>query len=403
MIIGETINVALGAIRANKLRSFLTMLGIIIGIGAVITMVALGEGAKRIVEARLGTLGTNVLTVRPGQEFFGGVDRGDARLTSDGALAIKALQSPNIHAVSPEMGRRQQVSYNGNNANLQITGVWPEYFGIQNAHIQSGRMFTEGEERGRRRVVVLGARVGERLNIPTQMLVGNTISIRGIPFEVIGILNEKGDQGFSNPDETLYIPLATAQFRVIGTERVSTIHVQAANAASMDRAVADIDRALRREHRLRPGEPSNFNVRNQTTLIETAQATTQTFSFLLAGIAFVSLIVGGIGIMNIMLVSVTERTREIGVRKALGAKRRDILLQFLVEALVLCIAGGAIGVAAGFGGAAILESTAQWQTAVAPEAVMLALGFSAGIGIFFGIWPARRAASLDPIVALRYE
>ena len=403
MIIGETINVALGAIRANKLRSFLTMLGIIIGIGAVITMVALGEGAKRIVEARLSSLGTNVLTVRPGQEFFGGIDRGDTRLTSDGALAIKLQQSPNIAAVSPEMGRRQQVAYGGNNANLQITGVWPEYFGIQNSRITLGRMFTEGEERGRRRVVVLGARVGERLNVPTQMLLGNTISIRGIPFEVIGVLDAKGDQGFSNPDETLYIPLATAQFRVIGTDRVSTIHVQATDALNMDRAVADIDRALRREHRLRPGEPSNFNVRNQTMLLETAQETTQTFSFLLAGIAFVSLVVGGIGIMNIMLVSVTERTREIGVRKALGAKRRDILLQFLVEALVLCIAGGAIGVAAGFGGAKILENTAQWQTAVAPQAVMLALGFSAGIGIFFGMWPARRAAKLDPIVALRYE
>src|SRR5690606_28221492 len=236
MIIGETINVAMGAIRANKLRSFLTMLGIIIGIGAVITMVALGEGAKRIVEARLSTLGTNVLTVRPGQEFFGGVDRGDARLTADGALAIKNLQSPNIRAVSPEMGRRQQVAYNGNNANLQITGVWPEYFEIQNSHIQFGRSFTEREARGRRRVGVLGARVGERLNVPTQMLVGNTISIRGIPIEVIGVLAEKGDQGFSNPDETLYIPLATAQFRVIGTERVSTIHVQATDARTLDGA-----------------------------------------------------------------------------------------------------------------------------------------------------------------------
>jgi putative ABC transport system permease protein len=403
MIIGETVNVALGAIRANKLRSFLTMLGIIIGIAAVITMVALGEGAKRMVEARMSSLGTNVLTVRPGQEFFGGVDRGETRLTAEGALAIKNLRAPSIQAVAPEMQRRLQVSSGGNNASIQIVGTWPEYFEIHNSSTAYGRMFTEGEERGRRRVAVLGWSVGERLNIPTQMLLTNTIDIRGVPFEVIGILNEKGDQGFSNPDETIYIPLATAQFRAFGTERVNTIHVQAVDPTTMERAIADIDRALRREHRLRPGEPSNFNVRNQATLLTAAQETTETFSFLLLGIAAVSLIVGGIGIMNIMLVSVTERTREIGVRKALGARRSDILLQFLVEALVLCIAGGALGIAAGFGGAKILENTAEWQTAVAPEAVGVALGFSAAIGIFFGLWPARRAAKLDPIVALRYE
>jgi putative ABC transport system permease protein len=403
MIIGETVNVALGAIRANKLRSALTMLGIIIGIAAVITMVALGEGAKRQVESRLQSLGTNVLTVRPGQEIFGGVDRGDRRLTADGATAIASLETPSIRAVSPEMQRRHQVSFSGANANLQIVGAWPAYFEIQNSEMAMGRSFTDGEERGRRRVAVLGAHVGERLNVATPSLVGQSISIRGIPFEVIGVLAEKGEQGWMNPDETLYIPLSTAQFRVFGTDRVSSIYVQAATAASIDRAIADIDRALRREHRLRPGQPSDFTVRNQTTLIDAFQETTETFSFLLAGIAFVSLVVGGIGIMNIMLVSVTERTREIGVRKALGAKRRDIMLQFLVEALVLCLAGGALGIAAGMGSAKVLESSANWSTAVAPEAVAVALGFSAAIGLFFGMWPARRAARLDPIVALRYE
>jgi putative ABC transport system permease protein len=232
---------------------------------------------------------------------------------------------------------------------------------------------------------------------------GDQIYIRGIPFEVIGILEEKGDQGFSNPDETIYIPASTAQFRVFGSDRINSIHVQASSEREMDHAIGVIDRVLRREHRLRPGQASDFNVRNQATLLETLGETTQTFTMLLAGIAFISLVVGGIGIMNIMLVSVTERTREIGVRKALGAKRRDIMLQFLVEALVLCVAGGALGVGIGVGGATMVQRMANWQTSVAPNAIFLALGFSAAVGIFFGMWPARRAARLDPINALRYE
>ncbi|HLU25033.1 MAG TPA: ABC transporter permease [Longimicrobiales bacterium] len=403
MLIGETLRVAIGAIRANKLRSFLTMLGIIIGIAAVITMIALGEGAQRAVEARLAQLGTNVLTVRPGQEFFGGIDRGENRLTVRSAEAL--LENPvNIAAVSPEMQRRHQVVYGGANSNSQIVGVWPSYFAIHNHKVAAGRIFTEGEDRGRRRVAVLGAAVGERLGISdTRELVDKTIRIRGIPFEVIGVLEPKGDQGFMNPDANIYIPLATAQFRIFGTDRVGAIYVQAVSEDAMDPAIAEIDTKIRRVHRLRPGQPSNFNIRNQTTLLSTFQETTRTFTFLLAGIAAVSLLVGGIGIMNIMLVSVTERTREIGIRKALGARRRDILLQFLIEALVLCLAGGAIGLAAGIGGAHALQRLANWNTAVAPEAVGLAFGFAAFVGIFFGLWPARRAASLDPIIALRYE
>ena len=402
MLIGETINVALSAIRANKMRSFLTMLGVIIGIAAVIAMVALGEGAQQRVSAQLQSLGTNVLTVRPGQEFFGGVDRGDARLTSDDANAL--IEAPRaIRAVSPEMQRRQQVNYGGANANLQIVGAWPAYFEIQNHTLERGRIFSVGEERGRRRVAVVGSAVGERLNVPTAMLVGSTIDIRGIPFEVIGMLATKGEQGWMNPDETIYVPLATAQFRVFGTDRVSSIYVQATSAESMDPAVAEIDAALRRAHRLQPGAPSDFNVRNQTTLLSTFQEATQTFTFLLAGIAAISLLVGGIGIMNIMLVSVTERTREIGVRKALGARRKDIMLQFLVEALVLCLAGGVIGIALGVGGAYALERLANWEIAVAPASVAIAFVFSGAVGVFFGLWPARRAALLDPITALRYE
>jgi len=402
MLINEILQVAIAAIWANKLRSFLTMLGIIIGIAAVITMVSLGEGAQRQVQTRLQSLGTNILTVRPGQQFYGGLDRGDNSMTAKQAEALR-IDPQYIAAVSPEMGRRQQVTYGRGNSNSQITGVWPEYFKLQNYKIAKGRIFTDGEERGRRRVAVIGPAVGDRLNIDTNLLLGKQIEIRGVPFDVIGILESRGDQGFMNPDETIYIPLATAQFRVFGTERVSSIYVQARNEKSMDPAVAEIDRKLRREMRVKPGAATPFTVRNQTSLLETFQDTAATFTYLLAGIALVSLLVGGIGIMNIMLVSVTERTREIGIRKALGAKPRHILLQFLIEALVLCIAGGIVGVGTGFGFATIMQKAAQWNTAIAPDAAIAALLFSAAVGIFFGIWPARRAAKLDPIVALRYE
>jgi len=402
MLFGEIFNVALSAIIANKLRSFLTMLGIIIGIAAVITMVALGEGAQRQVEARLQSLGTNVLTVRPGQQFMGGLDRGDTQLTPKEAEAL-LVDPRNIAAVSPEMQRRQQVSVGNANANLNIVGIWPSYFDLQNSSLKYGRLFSDGEERGRRRVAVIGAKMGERLQTKSELLIGQEISIRGITFEVIGVLNEKGDQGFNNPDENIFIPLSTAQFRVFGTERVNTILVKARDAKAMDPAISEIDRVLRRQLRQRPGEVSKFNIRDQTTLLTTFQETTKTFTFLLAGIAFVSLVVGGIGIMNIMLVSVTERTREIGTRKALGARPRDILLQFLIEALVLCLAGGVIGIATGMGGAATLSRVAGWNTAVALDAALLALAFSAAVGIFFGMWPARRAAGMDPIIALRYE
>ena len=402
MLLAEILKVALESIRVNKLRSFLTMLGIIIGIGAVITMVALGEGAQRQVQERLEGLGTNVLTVRPGQRMWGGVDRGSAALTADDAEAILA-EATSVKAVSPELERRQQTEFGRNNANLSVVGVWPSYFDIQNMKLDLGRLFTVGEDRGRQRVAVIGSAVGERLNTASDLLIGQTVLVRGIPFEVIGVLEEKGSQGWDNPDERLYIPLATAQFRVIGTDEVRSINVQARSASDMHGAIAEIDRILRREHRIAPGEEADFNVRNMASLMSTFQETTQTFTFLLAGIAAISLLVGGIGIMNIMLVSVTERTREIGVRKALGARRRHILLQFLIESLVLCMAGGLIGILMGWGGATLLRNMAGWQTAVAPEAVALAFGFSAVVGVFFGMWPARRAARLDPIESLRYE
>ena len=402
MLVTEIFRVALEAIRANKLRSFLTALGIIIGIAAVITMVALGEGAQRTVQARLQSLGVNTLTVRPGQEFWGGVDRGDAKLVAKDARALERSGGA-ILDVTPEMQRRLQVEHGTANGNITVVGGWPSYFSIQNFELSSGRLFTENEEKGRRRVAVLGSEVGVALGTTSGALVGETIRIKGIPFQVIGSLAPKGSQGWQNPDDNIYIPLATAQFRVFGEERLQSIYVQAVSADQMDNALAQIDAVIRREHRIRPAEPSDITVRNQTTLVQTFQETTRTFSFLLAGIALVSLLVGGIGIMNIMLVSVTERTREIGVRKALGARKRDILLQFLIEALVLCMAGGALGILLGVGGAMSLQRLAGWNTAVSPDAILVAFLFSAGVGVFFGLWPARRAARLDPIEALRYE
>ncbi len=404
MLIKEIFVVALGAIRANILRSFLTTLGIIIGVGAVITMVALGEGAQLRVEEQIQRMGTDVLTIRPDQARFGGVASGDSRLYTSDAAALRD-EVGSILTVAPEIAQRMQVSHLRWNTSVEVLGTWPEYFDIYSMELAFGRNFTRGEDEGRRRVVVLGHQIPDRLSTPAPLLVGRTIRIRGEPFEVIGVLAEKGEMGFQRPDETVFIPVNTAQFRVFGgRDRLRSILAKVdAGPAGMDLAYDEMDRVLRREHRLQPGAPADYQIRNSVDLLESFQETNRTFTFLLAGIAAVSLLVGGIGIMNIMLVSVTERTREIGVRKALGATRANILLQFIVESLVLCTLGGMLGVAAGYGGAHLLSTMADWDTVVAPEAVAVAIAFSAGIGLFFGIWPAQRAARLDPIVALRYE
>jgi putative ABC transport system permease protein len=284
-------------------------------------------------------------------------------------------------------------------------GVWPEYFDMYNHALLAGRFFNQGELQGRRRVAVLGYNLPTDLGeTPPELLVGQTIQLRGIPFEVIGVLAEKGDAAWVRPDDQVFIPQSTAQYRVMGgRERLNAIYAATETPEELDQAYAEIDRVMRREHRIRAGEDADFNIRNSADLLATVGETSRTFTMLLAGIAGVSLLVGGIGIMNIMLVSVTERTREIGVRKALGATKKAIMTQFLVEALFLCTLGGLLGVVAGYGAAALITRIASWETAVAPEAVVTALAFSAAVGLFFGIWPARRAAVLDPIDALRYE
>jgi putative ABC transport system permease protein len=404
MLISEIIWVALGAIRANKLRSFLTTLGIIIGVSAVIAMVSLGEGAQRTVEEQISRMGTNVLTIRADQRRSGGVSTSDTEdLSVTDAEALRS-GSGGLMVISPEISSRVQLAYLRWNSSNQVRGVWPEYFGMYNLNIEHGESFDEGHVQGRRRVAVLGFAIPEELGTPAPLLIGKTIQIRGQPFEVLGILEEKGDAGMNRPDQEVYVPTSTAQYRVFGGRaRLSSIFAQVPSVDEMDQAYGEIDRVLRREHRIRPGEEVDFSIRNSADMIETFNSTTQTFTLLLAGIAGISLLVGGIGIMNIMLVSVTERTREIGVRKALGATRRAILFQFLIEALVLCVMGGIVGVAIGVGGAGLLTRTQGWDTAVAWDIVIAAVLFSAAIGLSAGIWPAQRAAKLDPIDALRYE
>ena len=406
MLLGETLAVAMGALRANKLRSFLTMLGIVIGVGAVIAMVALGRGAQKSVSDRIASLGTTLLTVMPGQAGGpGGIRMGDqARMQMKDVDALLE-QGTAFTAVQPEMNRQLQIQYLSKNYNTQIVGTSSNYLPVRKYELAAGRMFTEGEDRSRQRYAVIGPTVMTNLGVDNpEGILGQQVRIRGIMFEVIGVLKSKGQGGgFGDPDDQVLVPINTARYRLFGSDRLRSINVLAASEDSIPLAMAEIQKVLRRQHRLRPGRPDDFNIRNQADFLNTFAETTQVFTFLLAGIATVSLLVGGIGIMNIMLVSVTERTREIGVRKALGATQKNILLQFLIEAVVLCLLGGLIGVLIGAGAATILSNSMKWNTDVSGQSVILAFGFSALVGILFGVWPARRAAKLDPIVALRYE
>ncbi len=408
MLIGETIRVALGALRANKMRSLLTMLGIVIGVAAVIAVVALGNGAQKQINDRITALGTTLLTINPGQAQQGGVRTGGggggARLTTDDAQAL-IDRGTRILAVQPEMAGNLQVVFGNKNTNTSIVGTSANYPEVRKYEIEYGRMFTHSEDQTRQRVAVIGPTVAENLGLGTGLgLVGETIRIRGIQFTVVGSLKSKGSGGgFGNPDDQVLIPVQTARFRVLGNNRVRSIGVLAPNEAEIPETMADVQQILRREHRLRLGREDDFQIRSQSDFLNTLSETTQTFGLLLAGIAAVSLLVGGIGIMNIMLVSVTERTREIGVRKALGATRLNIMFQFLIEAVVLCIIGGAIGIACGTGGATLFTRNFGWTTTIGLESILIAFGFSAFVGVVFGVYPARRAAVMDPITALRYE
>jgi putative ABC transport system permease protein len=404
MLYFEIMRVAMGSLRSNPMRSILTMLGVIIGVAAVITMVALGTGAQTAVESRISALGTNVLTVRQGFGRGSGGARGRSeRMSIEDARAIQA-KARTITEVVPISQRDAQVEYGNVNLSTRIIGTWANWAEVNSWEIEQGRFMTQAEADGRRRVAVLGSELSKLMFPPSVDPVGAQIRIRGIQFEVIGVFKEKGSgSGFSNPDEQAWIPLSTSQWRVFGTDRITNIQVKLANENLITAAMAEIETIIRREHRLRPDAESDFQISSQTQFLEVLQESQQTFTMLLAGIAAVSLLVGGIGIMNIMLVSVTERTREIGIRKSIGATRGSVQLQFLIEAVVLSCLGGALGIALAWVAADQLSESFGWTMVIPPDAVVMSFGFAALIGIVFGFYPAVRASRLDPIEALRYE
>ncbi|MEZ5996826.1 MAG: ABC transporter permease [Hyphomonadaceae bacterium] len=397
------------ALRANPLRSALTALGVIIGVASVVAMVALGSGAQAQVERSIASLGSNLLIVVPGALRGGGGVRGAAggwdSLTLDDAAAI-AAQIEGVVAIAPSQRARTQVIAGGANWNPQVEGVTPAYLVARDWEIARGRMFDDTEERQARRVVVLGATVAEQL-FPNVDPVGQTVRMNGGVFEVIGILESKGQSGFGmDQDDIVLAPLTTVKRRISGRQRradtVSQISVKAASEDHLSRIQDEVEALLRQRHRTREGE-DDFTVQNLSSITEAAAQTTQVFTYLLGGISAVSLLVGGIGIMNIMLVSVTERTREIGLRKALGARQSDILQQFGLEAVTLSVAGGIIGLVIGVLGAWAMTSLFNLPLVVAPQNAALAIVFSGLVGVVFGAYPAWRAAKLDPIEALRRE
>ncbi|MHB0969003.1 MAG: ABC transporter permease [Thermoanaerobaculia bacterium] len=403
MLLKETFLVALAAVRTNLMRSILTTLGIIIGVGSVIAMVALGEGAQKAMEERILAMGTNLLTVSPGMAMSHGVSRADAKeMTPADARALAAGCSACAEVV-PEVSRQLQVVYLNQNTQVSIVGTTPNYPEVRSFDVTYGRFFNGGEVEGRRRVAVIGADIPEKLGLDPATAVGKQIRIKEMPFDIIGVLGAKGQTGWMNMDEQIVVPLDTAQFRLLGSDRLRMITVQVTSPAEIEKAMSQIEKVMRRRHKLRGDKENDFSIRNQADMLETFQESQKIFKYLLIAIASVSLLVGGIGIMNIMMVSVTERTREIGVRKALGATPRVILFQFLIEALVLCLLGGILGIGLGAGISSVMARAFGWRLVITTWSIVLAVGFSVLIGLFFGIYPAGRAARMDPITALRYE
>jgi putative ABC transport system permease protein len=404
----QTMRVALRALARNKMRTFLTALGIIIGVGAVIAMVSIGEGAKIGIQDRFNAMGTNLLFVYPGGQNIRGVHSQAGSRTSlkeDDAEAILKYCDA-VKAISPSVNSRGQVVYANKNWNTQISGTGADYPEIRSWPVEQGVYFDDTMVKGAAKVCVLGSEVNKNLFEGADPI-GQVIRIKKIPFKVLGVFKSKGESGgFFNRDDMIAIPYTTCMRRLAGIDYVNSIDISAVTSERTAEAKSQIEALLRDRHKIMPGSEDDFNVRNMSDVAETAAESTQIMTILLGSIAGISLLVGGIGIMNIMLVSVTERIREIGIRMAVGARERDILLQFLAEAIVLSLLGGIVGIGFGYGASKLIgkiQIFSQFKTVVSLGSVLLAFLFSATVGIFFGFYPARKASKLDPIEALRYE
>ncbi len=402
MLIWDLFKISLRSLRANKLRTFLTMLGIIIGVASVISMISLGEGARQQTLSTIAKFGTNIITVKPGEQKSRHVSSGKVEtLTLKDAYAIRDYV-PNITGVAAQAYQNGQLKFGNKNSNSTVRGTGKDYGWMANFKMAEGRFYTEEEVRTARKVCVLGATVVKNL-FDGANPVGKTLKVNGGNYLVIGTTAAKGALSWFDPDDQIFIPITTAQKRLFGIKHVQSIDVQVKNMDDIETIKQDIESLLRRRHNLRQGKKNDFYVQNSAEWLNSWGQAAKTFQFLLGGIATISLLVGGIGIMNIMLVSVTERTREIGIRIAIGAKKREIRKQFLIESILISFLGGSIGIGLG-----VLISRAASQiggldTAVSLQSILLAFGFSVAIGIFFGLYPATKASNLNPIDALRYE
>lgn len=403
-----SLKIALRALRTNKMRSFLTMLGIIIGIAAVIAMIAIGSGASKIISDQIASIGSNILLVLPGSRTSGGIRLGHGStptLTYEDAKAIVA-ECPSVALAAPIVRGGAQVVYGNMNWSTAVMGITPEYFSVRDWPVVDGRQIVQSDVEGATKNCLIGSTVADTL-FGSENPVGKIVRVKKIPFMVVGVMARKGrsPQG-ADQDDILFVPLRTAQRKLFGSQfpnSVAAIMIQAKSEQDLDRAEEQVNTLLAQRHRVGPSRDADFTVRNLTELLDVAEQSSKAMSLLLGAVASISLIVGGIGIMNIMLVSVTERTREIGIRMAIGATERDILLQFLTEAVLMTLIGGIIGMLLGVGGAKLVSVVFEWPTLISLQAIVLAFGFSGAVGIFFGFYPARKAASMNPIEALRYE